>query len=283
MDELLSLDIKNNIMRRRRITQRVSLVMVVCFVLFAACRPKEEVCCDPYNPECPNYDPCLTVFPADASFDILIRLSKDNFYYPEDTTIWYPVHDTVFIYGAAGPVYFRAQSPYMDRYSWKIGADPRDFSDSLFYLSFFVNEGGVGDIPVRLAVANDTLGNCLASSEQRDTTWQSFFIKHVSLLPDSDLPPYPMNGSFAGYVDQDSSQFHEIEIVKLGALIRHFPDAWGEIPAFIAPKEMWIFPDGNPRGYGKLLDDYKTVVIDYEVRQDDGSWESHQFVGERVQ
>ncbi len=262
-------------------TKKNFLIALLAVFLVFSCKPEEEICCDPYNPDCPNFDACLLEGEADASFRLEIELGKHPFY--QDTTFWYPVRDTFYAFSSGARIYFKANASDMDAYSWKVGADPRDFKDSVFSLVFVPNEGHVGNVDVRLAVANDTLGDCLEEFEQRDTAWTNFFIKDVNLDPASENP-YPLMGFFSGYVDGDSSEVHVIEVAVLGSALYNFPGVdFGNIPAFIAPTEMWIFPKGTPRGYGKLLDDYKTLVIDYEERQDDGSWESHQFVGVKVQ
>ncbi len=255
------------------------LLLLIPAVVVLSCRHKEDICMDPYNADCPNYDPCLSVGEADALFHLEIQLPKHTFYI--DTTFWYEVEDTLFM-TSGSTIYFRANSSKMDAYAWKVGYDPRTFTDSLFNL--WIDDVNAGsDLAVQLAVANDTLGNCLQQEQQRDTTAKAIFLKACSLSPGAPNP-YPMNGKFEGYVDGDSSQSYTIKIELLTASIIDFPGiSLGTVPAFIAPKEMWIFPKGSPRGYAALQDDYKTIIMDYQMQQDDGSWESHQFVGVRVE
>ena len=251
-------------------------------LLLPSCKPDEDICNDPYNSDCPNYDPCLLEAEADASFRLEVRLIKNSSFFGYEP-VWYPVEDTFFALNHGARLYFKANSPKMDAYAWTIGGDPRTFTDSVFFLVFTPDEGQVGYVTAQLRVANDTLGNCLATSEQRDTTFKTFYIKGCSIAPGAESP-YPMNGVFRGYVDGDSSETHDINVDVLGAGIYSFPGVdFGLVPIIVAPKEMWIYPDGSPRGYAKLQEDYKTLIMDYEVRQDDGSWESHQFVGERVE
>ncbi len=263
------------------------LKLLIPFLLFYAlllpsCKPDEDICNDPYNSDCPNYDPCLLETEADASFRLEVRLIKNTSFFG-DTTVWYPVEDTFFALSHGTRLYFKANSSKMDSYAWTIGGDPRTFTDSVFYLVFTPEEGQVGYVTAQLRVANDTLGDCLATSEQWDTFSRTFYIKDCSPIPGEENS-YPMNGTFRGYVDGDSTEMDDMEIYLPGGSIYSFPGVdFGLVPAIIAPKEMWIFPDGSPRGYAKLQEDYKTLIMDYEVRQDDGSWESHQFVGERVE
>jgi hypothetical protein len=129
--------------------------------LFFSCR---EDCDDPTNLLCPNYDPCASVFPADASFVVLDSITPTW----ADTSIGF-VCDT---FGTGSTIYFKALKKNIGTtYEWKVGTDARTWTESEFNLIFSDFEGSV---TVRLVTTAFDNHNCLEDSELQDTSYHQY-------------------------------------------------------------------------------------------------------------
>jgi hypothetical protein len=67
----------------------ISIILSLLFVM--GCKKDEQPCCDPSNPECPNYDPCYGIKPLSAKFDMAYtnNLLNSPIYWPDSTFVGY--------------------------------------------------------------------------------------------------------------------------------------------------------------------------------------------------
>lgn len=87
----------------------------------------ENTCCDPSNPECPNYDPCYNIEPT---ADFKMRGTSVAFMTPENLQAEWC--DTIFNSG----VEFKAEMENADSYEWYIGDETEPRSGRSLKISF---------------------------------------------------------------------------------------------------------------------------------------------------
>ncbi len=249
-----------------------TLFILLAIGLITQCR-KPSPCMDINNPECSNYDPCRGLKEANADFGFFDRrLSAygDTIYYLEMT-------DTIYVVsGGSNKVYFKAQSG-MENYSWKIGQDPREFTDSLFYLDF---DPVPGEIEVTLTVTHNTDLDCFPDGKIVDTRTKRFYIK-----PFIRLDELPAIGFFKGYDTDSPELIYTIEVIGDGVIgIPPDCDRIYGIPALVS-QQAFVFDDAEfyqchrPVGGGKRNHDDPELVIDYEVTNESGRRIKKQFRG----
>ena len=99
-------------------------------LLFAGCQKDDDdgLCPDETNPVCPDYDPCRDRRePVSADFNLYSGVIT------WDGTVLVPAGQRV---QAGSTIYFEARDEHADSRTWKVGADPRSWSDSSFHLRF---------------------------------------------------------------------------------------------------------------------------------------------------
>ncbi len=258
--------------RFRYIISVFSCVLLLGIVPLACCK---DECDDPTNRRCPNYDPCLSYVPANADFDILeVLFAIPNCGDRESTTFELQV-DTVF---PRGDITFRALHQ-ADKYYWKIGSDPKVFTDKEFSLYF--NVTAVGNINVTLIAEKDDFQHCTLSSTSRDTVTKTF---HILSPPDNSMtdPWSLLHGNWRGSDTENPEDTFNIEIPPgFPRRINNLPRGCFDQPLDVRLWRKNIFFAGSAAsckricGHGALQDDYKTLVIDY--------WIDGNSPGERIQ
>ncbi len=130
----------------------------------------EKNCNSPYNPECPNYDPCYNQKPATAAFKILETYGAYNEFWQDYET------DTII----GGYTKFTADFDLEDaQYEWIIGAGT--YTTRSVNLSFPI----VADrttIPITLIVKKQPNKQCNPSDDGIDTLTKNICIRNVSLV-----------------------------------------------------------------------------------------------------
>ncbi len=253
-------------------------MLVVGFMFFLGCRGPfdEPPCSDPWNPDCVNYDPCLSQDTAWAEFDILKELywfvDKRQFHYQPVTD------DTLFLWPNAhmDRVWFRARADYPQRYYWKVGTDPRVFTDSAFFL-WFASEfiGPYGTIDVRLVACLDSIDRtCFPRARLCDTVTHSFF--YLDTYIDRE-PWYPTGGKFdCTFVDMPEDTFC-LTVQPEGGDIGTIPPPYLDycdlteiilpVGGFVGPKKIEIPPSPlRVRGYGIIREHPRRLVFELDIR-----------------
>lgn len=118
-----------------------SLLILSFFGVFVSC---EDACSDSSNPSCPNYDPCHDAMKPGED-EITIEEWMDGISNTEEEGI--PYCDTVLAH-PRNSVAIKTQNEW-GTYSWKIGTDPRTFTDNQVVLTF---EDAESIVDVQLAV-----------------------------------------------------------------------------------------------------------------------------------
>ena len=149
------------------------ILAILSLALFQGCKKEEDnPCCDPSNPTCPSYDPCLDrkdAVSADFRTEVRSFLSLTN---PKSLE-----SDTFF---APNDIYFIAADINADSYEWKVGSDPRTFIDREFNLSFECPNILYQDIFIRLITERLSDSNCTSQNKLRDTlTKMIYFVKEI--------------------------------------------------------------------------------------------------------
>jgi len=221
------------------------------------------ICEDATNPDCPNYDPCLTYGAANAEFSILDSLSAGPIDYPgftvEVDTMW-----------NNSRLYFRAKHDNAT-YEREVGADPTVYREKEFSLLF--GDAGVGDITVRLITTIEDVEECYSMEERIDTSYKTV---HLINVEDVQEVTNSIFGDYHGYIDSNPEEYFTISYKSFyedpGHDLRNFPNGC-EAP--LSPKTSFrhfLFNTGNdtecdnPKGFGELQADSKTLIIKFTTR-----------------
>lgn len=132
--------------------------------LVYSCKPDEEACTDATNSLCPNYDPCTVAVAASSDFDFVFQVENAV----GDTIIDLSVDTT---YGGS-PVLYRALTPGLSSYSWRVGADPRTFNEQELKLNF---TGFSGNISVTLETLTTNSDFCLEEWQLQDVQTKQIY------------------------------------------------------------------------------------------------------------
>lgn len=255
------------------------VLFCLVFIAFASCCEDDSPCNNPRSKDCPNYDPCIDIIPADASFRIIDSLP--GFDCNDGRGVLDLVYEVDTIWNGR-ELYFKANSS-ADTYTWKVGTDPTLHSGKEISIIF----GGeiLGDVDVTLiTTVVDSLG-CIEPSLTIDS-----LTKHIHFIP-PDNKLALINGMFRG-VDTDKPLDTFImgipcEDPTLGLL--NFPNSCNLIIKFgFGYKGLFILPSanecGSPCGIGLLQPDNKTLIIDYSIRENNmGERVLKKFIGTKVE
>jgi hypothetical protein len=191
----------------------------------------------------------------------------------EDLKYWeVPNGDTV----RTGLLTFEASEANGVEYEWRIGSDPRVFRKRTFQLEFPDDRTSVS---VTLIVKKLADNACFLNNDGADTLTKSFVAMDGSLV----------HGQFDGYVESNVTQKFIISTLiqpRLGhsfvynlpnGCTRDFKDAH-EVSYFAGRRTIKfghpeVIRTGNtsdvmcqiPWGFGKILDDNQTLVLDYQM------------------
>lgn len=241
-------------------------LIMVGLISFCACGEEEQPCTDALNPKCPNYDPCLSFQPANADFVIIDSIYGVDCNDGRGRLDLVSDVDTA----VAGRFYFRALHE-ADSYEWNIGSDPTLYHDKTFSL-YFPLSLAPSDINVSLKVCKEDPNDC--QSRICDTLNKKIHIlfsngydtvsfvtgKFIGVDIDFPLdtftidipPPLPTLAGIINFPKGCIGQFLVVQRSRKGILIEQTPTICQ-----------------SACGVGKIMDDRKTLVIDYSIQSGD--------------
>ena len=226
---------------------------------FGCC--KEEACQDIWNPDCANYDACFKKVSADFKMQIKTEALTDQFFEVDTIT-------------KVNAVYFTALDSTDVTYEWKIGDDPRIFTDRVVKIVFY----NAAEIKVKLTVKRKSNCSTIDGGEQT-------LIKPLVIMEKSAI-----SGKYEGYLESKPSEKFVIQIVepkdsalgwsfyyidnlpngaKRTSVDRHnasfgisyrFIDIDNKIPAVISSGAFQPIA-----GIGQLTRDHSQLIIEYEM------------------
>jgi len=259
------------------------LFIFISFVLvniFGCEGCKEPVCDDPLNPECPNYDPCLSYEPANADFVVM------------DTFTWITclgeggaelfiseVIDTSVVWGDK---HFKALYQN-DTYRWKIGYDTTVWIEKEFDLYF--GNAGVGDIPITLITTKNDPNHCLTEAEMADTITKTI---HLVNWEEGEENAPRIFGRYVG-VETDyplDTFIVEISTDLLKGVLNLPNGCTNEYGSLVGSWKSFLFSTGwpecnRPCGKGQLQEDNKTLIVDYTIKIENKRLKK-QFIGIKI-
>lgn len=249
---------------------RHTLAFLFFHLLFFSCKDDDNMS-----------NPCEGEVETTAEFEFVDkRMSGQDVY-------WLPILDTVYNLSSGGgnKVHFRAKSDKMDSYKWRVGSDPRTFTDSVFFLNF---EDVEGILDVELSVTNDVLEGCFDGDSGMASLVKSVYLKNIASWED-----FPMKGKFRGSNVSEPDHVFTIEFHEYLPDLFNFPDGCNEfqgLPLVMSDRSFAFNTTysnncGSPSGIGYLKNGNDTLVIDYEIESeaDPNVLETKQFVGVRVE
>jgi hypothetical protein len=170
-------------------------LLLLAFLLFDGCKKDEEFCDDPTDQRCPNYDPCTLAVAANSDFKIVVPIR-----HVADTIIDIEVDTS----RGGGGVYFKAVvTTGLESYAWKVGADPRTFTESEINLDFTAY---VGDVSITLETTAASNMMCLEEAQLKDVRTKRIYYAARGATGSID-------GVFKGRVIGDAEgQEYEVQI-----------------------------------------------------------------------
>jgi len=150
-------------------------------------------------------NPCKEKKPFTADFGIYQSLG-DSLYIIDTVLLVDPAFRERTL-NSSEAIVFKASGDY-DTYEWKIGDDPRIFTQKQFALNF--DRAALGEIKVTLTATGKAVTSCFADDDGRDTQVQSFRILRGEDFSLSIL------GKFEGYVTSNPSRKFTFEIRDFG-------------------------------------------------------------------
>lgn len=253
------------------------LLAAALLLLANGCREKKEAdCFDHFNPACADYDPCLQKFRTEAEFGLFNRSVRNG------VSIYLPFRDTIPISAGGGErrIFFRAADTRMDAYEWRIGQDPRVFTDSLFSLLFSNVSGWIN---FSLTTYNDQHDpSCFPSDSGKATVQKAYYFKPYSDFSDEGLiAQFPIFGSYLGHEEGSPQDTFRIRIewidLSLPSIFNLPRGCDLASTAYTSTFNTHYFlVDGtrpglisefchDPKVYAVLQPDNQTLHIDYEV------------------
>lgn len=262
----------------------LGLILLLTFTCCNSCgEDDEQPCVDAFNPDCPNYDPCLSVLPAQPDNIAVIDSVSTTF---GDLAMGVLV-DTL---GRGTTLYFRPEVIREDAtYQWQIGSDPRIFNDSVLDVNF---TGFTGDVEVRLVTLIDDTFGCLSNAETIDTSYYNFYVDDLAIAE------YPVHGIFSGTLESNPEEEISIEVYRYetssssSTRIRGFPlDCYedgpntrlaGGLDWFVTSHHVFDFRCRELTAVGRLREnDHRVLEVNYTYVDDDGKTVEERFIGYR--
>lgn len=267
-------------------------VSVFSLLLLIGC--KKEICNDPTDPNCPDYDYCRTVEDLSADFEAYIFSEfnpgfGDSKLYPVEMAI----RDTTY----GGLLHFRALDESADTYEWNFPGDARTFYGQRTRGQFPPNEIN-GEVSLKLTALRNELKCPDRGAEVAEQTKKIFIVP-----PHADFNIRPIVGKFIGNntsepdsVDFVITFFEDTEYVKGDTLVRvkNLPrnaqngERLDNPILFNNYKEFYIEPTSNVccervHGYGQLSDDKQDLRIEYKTYDfDRQEWVDRVWTGTRL-
>jgi hypothetical protein len=245
-------------------------------------------CLDPANPDCSNYDACLTARRTNAGFGFFNKgyLSSNG----ENVEVFLPTRDTVFIpEGGSYFMYFRANSSEMDHYEWQIGLDPRTFNDSIHRTTF---QNVAGDIDVTLKVAKESPNtDCFPDDTGVDQITRTVhFVPYTASTIEEELEYSPIYGEYLGYNEDTPSDTSRVKIIRrnwagVGPYVEGLFEEFMVWRLIGNPHYIYFIEERseyNTEGSIELLPGNRRIVIDYVIKHHDGRVIPKKWVGEKI-
>ncbi len=145
-----------------KLLKYIFLLVLAAAVLTQCKKDDDDPCCDPTNPECPNYDPCLGKIETTSDFAILQPYAQVG---PNAGTYF---EDSV-TFGAT--MRFVAKDTTADSYRWILGVDTIYNEIEVTRSSFSLPEGSY---PVTLKVTKDPDSLCFPLDDGMDEKTKFF-------------------------------------------------------------------------------------------------------------
>lgn len=159
--------------------------LIVYFIFNSSC--KKNICNDPSNPECNNYDPCYNIIGANADF--VIEESINGRYFIADTVTGVNLHRFRALHDA-------------DSFVWTIGAET--LHTQSFVRRYFPNDRW---LDVQLIVFKKRDPKCSKFQKESDTLTKWFYSWDETLGPYfQQVKPYPIHGNYIGYYEGNESE-----------------------------------------------------------------------------
>ncbi len=222
---------------------------------FFAC---DKECADPYDPKCPNFDPCLTYNTHHAECRIVDSVENSDAF--KDMNRGFDI-DTTWTFRE---IWFKAQH-HADSFEWRVGTDARVWRTKEFPLEFDVT----GPITVRLVTFKKSDKECFPESDGRDTFYKTFHL----VIPSSEAPIY---GTYKGHNTDTPNEEFEFKVGSpfdgnwADAGIRGLPNGCTSPVAStcISGFDYFVLVEDAincfaPKGVGILQEDKQTIVVDY--------------------
>lgn len=251
------------------------LTIILVFVSFLGNQGCRD-CEDPTNPDCSNYDPCYGVFETNADFGFF---QKD--FGGSHKEYWFDItDDTMFTSTGWGDpkIYFRAKYSEMDSFHWQVGADPRVFTDSVFFLYL---GGNIGTIETKLITYHTPNTTCFPNDIGTDTVIRNLNIVYVDSTHDIPL----CNCRYHGIVDGNTDDSITVDLNKFSDEIAGLPIPCDSVLPYVRSSWEILYdpnqysPTCKPNFHGKVLPDRKTLVLDLSYENEQGRRVEKRFVG----
>jgi len=143
--------------------------LLFLFVVVTGCKEDDEdQCCDPTNPECPNYDPCINESPVTAEF----KIYDDVFSGGPNADQWFE-DDKIY----RGRIKFEAVEDSAN-YIWYLGAETITGTE---FKEVIKNTGDLlpGTYTAALVVDKEPNTFCFPEDDGRDSIFKTFDIVGV--------------------------------------------------------------------------------------------------------
>jgi hypothetical protein len=240
------------------------------------------------DPRCENYDPCLNVQNATASFE----LRQGSGTYTEtffDTTVYINFNESDTIVASTYEFYAVEEA---NEYLWTFPGTNITKTDRSFELSFALI-GSTYPVPVKLTTTILDANNCLEDSTRTASTESTFIVG-------SEFWDTTYCGEFLGKHCDVEEDFQTIQITEgdriYEMVMTNFPYECTE--ATTNNVKIWVFQNGRnfflvsqernnnicgqAVGTGELSIDRQTINFNYRFTRQDGTYEHRCWEGQRV-
>ncbi|QNL22227.1 hypothetical protein HZR84_09850 [Hyphobacterium sp. CCMP332] len=200
------------------INLKAQSLFFLIFLYVIACNESQDSltptrCNDPFNPDCPNYDPCLLKTPVNAQYTISTPLARTGAYL--DTL----VEDTAF---AGGNILFKANIEDADYYKWYLGLDTIE-GENVKEVVRNINSLPYGIYTSSLIITKSADTTCFPFDDGTDTVHQTF-----SQVEICDLA---IINRFKGVFEDSPDDTLTIELLRWNKNQNIFCDQWSSLYA----------------------------------------------------
>lgn len=261
------------------------LIFLISVLLLSACKKDgEPQCCDPYNPDCVNYDPCL--FESEVSAAFVIEEFMGNAV--PDSLTYYNTESLIF---SRRVLRFRAIDEDGYDYKWHLGTEVVSGPSLVRQFDETVEFGT--EITVSLVIEKVPNLNCFPMDDGRDSLSKTFTVV--------DYCDLPIQGRFKGLFHEAPNSAGGIDIPTDSTIIEItyidftvgtcstnsvFINIGGIQDTLYAGTQretsdfIYFFDSGGaaPKGYAELNQETDIIVMDYDYYSS-----SYQFTGKRIQ